>query len=115
MSSFGTWATCDARPLGRPAGGSAMGLEWGPVDEYAVAYYRPRAFYIKLNFATDSPGLRSLVLSRGLPTFLHEVGHLIQDRATLFGVIDFLHCYKGLSSFRRYIDRTPRGEPLLIP
>lgn len=92
-----------------------MGFEWGAAEAYTVAYYRPRAFYIKLNFATESSGLHGLAMSRGLPTFLHEVGHLIQDRATLFGVADFLNFYKGLSSFRRYIDRSPRGEPLLIP
>lgn len=93
-----------------------MGIEWGVVEGYTVGYYRPRAFFIKLNFVTDSPTLHSMVVTPGtMPTLLHEVGHLVQDRATIFGVWDFLRFYKGMSSFQRYIDRVPAGEPIPIP
>ncbi len=93
-----------------------MGIEWGVVEGYTVAYYRPRSFFIKLNFVTDSPTLHSLVVTPGtMPTLLHEVGHLVQDRATIFGVSDFLFFYKGMSSFQRYIDCVPPGSPIPIP
>jgi hypothetical protein len=93
-----------------------MGTEWGIVEGYTVAYYRPRAFFIKLNFVTDSPTLHGLMETPGtMPTLLHEVGHLVQDRATIFGVRDFLGFYKGMSSFQRYINRVPAGEPIPIP
>ena len=93
-----------------------MGIEWGVVEGYTVAFYRPRAFFIKLNFVTDSPTLHSLVVTPDtMPTLLHEVGHLVQDRATVFGVFDFVRFYKGMSSFQRYIDRVPMGDPVPIP
>ncbi len=93
-----------------------MGIEWGIAGGYTVASYWPRAFFIKLEFVTDSPTLHSLVVTPGtMPTLLHEVGHLVQDRATMFGVSDFLRFYKGMSSFQRYIDRVPAGEPIPIP
>ena len=32
-----------------------MGIEWGIAEGYTVASYWPRAFFIKLDFVTDSP------------------------------------------------------------
>jgi len=91
-------------------------MEWGPVEGYTVASYYPRAFFIKLNFVTDSPSLHSLVVTSGtLPTLMHEVGHLVQDRATIFGVEDFLRFYKGMSSLQRYIDCVSMAERIPIP
>lgn len=62
----------------------------------AAGYYVPRGFYIRLNRdAFDS----SLHLRKSAaPLFFHEYIHLLQDRTTLHGAIDFLQFINGIQS-----------------
>jgi hypothetical protein len=62
-----------------------MGFE---VDATGVSYYRPCSFYIYLTLGVlDEDGNPT---EAGMPTLMHEYAHLIQDRASLYGVFEFL-------------------------
>lgn len=70
-----------------------MGFEF---DNSGRSFYVPSAFYISAapgvldNAGVPSPG--------GWPRLLHEYGHLIQDRTSVFGAIEFMHFVDSLHS-----------------
>jgi hypothetical protein len=79
-----------------------MGLE---VDATGVSYYRPGSFYINLRaWILDGDGMPT---EAGMPTLMHEYAHLIQDRACLYGVFEFL---LFLDSLHGALSVMPVGE-----
>ena len=66
------------------------------VDASGRSYYVPSSFYIYV-----APGVldaEGASLAGGWYRLMHEYGHLLQDRASLFGVIEFLHFFDSFQS-----------------
>jgi hypothetical protein len=87
-------------------------MEPGPVDgnaeEFGVlASYRPRAFAIELQAHSfrkpvPGPGLPTFD-EETFPTFMHEMAHLVQDRSTFRGVMDFLDLWDQVDAVSTYV------------
>lgn len=77
------------------------------LEAFALASYTPRGFYIQLNepFFTgpSSPDGTLVFTQQNLPVFMHEVAHLVQDRATFRGVIDFLDLWDRVSAIAEHV------------
>ena len=89
----------------------------GGIDFAASAAYMPRGFAIEfLHHSFDVPpdthGVPTIPRA-GFPTFLHEVGHLVQDRATFRGIMDFLNLWDQVSAVADYVGRS--GEEVVYP
>ncbi len=89
-------------------------------DYEDLAAYSPRGLYIKLLsgvFETpDGPGMPTFS-SEAFPLFMHEVAHLVQDRSTFRGVIDFLDMWDRVTAVADHVrDCHQRVElPLVNP
>ena len=66
------------------------------VDASGRSYYIPSSFYIYVapGVLDENGGSIAACWYR----LMHEYGHLLQDRASLFGVIEFLHFFDSLQS-----------------
>jgi hypothetical protein len=87
------------------------------IDSAAVASYTPRAFAIELlhhsfDMPPDGGGVPTIPRER-FPTFMHETGHLVQDRATFRGVMDFLSLWDQVSAVADYIELS--GAEIVFP
>jgi hypothetical protein len=93
-----------------------MGFESRNHEDMTLASYTPRAFVIRMYIDTlgDAPDELSWT-PQSLQVLMHEFGHLLQDRATIFGVLDFLHFYDSFWSVRVCVDYWPPGQPIPIP
>ena len=81
------------------------------VDNNGRSYYHPRAFYIYLRAdAVDEEGAPT---KGGMPVFMHEYAHLIQDRCSLFGVVDFVHFADSVQSLVKMLQTATR--PIELP
>lgn len=92
-----------------------MGTRIAQGKKFLMAFYHPRAFYIKLNHPDfDIPEDGVLTLNgRSLAWFLHEFGHLIQDTCTFYGVHDFLNFRDTFEAVQTYVARSP--DEVIIP
>ncbi len=78
-----------------------------PVDSETLAAYLPRAFAIE--FRSDT--FVAPIAGTGIPTFdaatfpifMHEVAHLVQDRGTFRGVMDFLDMWDQIEAASVYV------------
>jgi hypothetical protein len=85
------------------------------VYQSARGSYKPRAFCVSLlhsDFDLPADAPRAIPLHR-FSTFMHEVSHLVQDRATYRGIVDFQNLWDQVSAARTYIDRV--GPQVLLP
>lgn len=76
------------------------------IDEFVLASYTPRSFYIQLNepmFSEPGPNGTLKFTPQNFPVFMHEVAHLVQDRATFRGVIDFLDLWDRVSAIAEHV------------
>ena len=77
-----------------------------PQSSDTLAAYLPRAFAIELKAASfippaSGPGIPTFD-AETFPTFMHEVAHLVQDRATFRGVMDFLDLWDQVQAAAVY-------------
>ncbi len=85
-------------------------------DAFTLASYTPRGFFIKLEapMFQEPPEEGPLAFCpKTFPIFMHEVAHLVQDRATFRGIIDFLDFWDRVSAVSEH-NRTC-DENLEIP
>lgn len=87
------------------------------IDFAAAAAYTPRGFAIELlhhsfDVPPDAQGIPTIPRER-FPTLMHEVGHLVQDRATYRGVMDFLNLWDQVSAVADYVQRS--GAEVVYP
>jgi len=87
-----------------------MGPDETITDRAVLASYTPRAFAIELRHHSfdvppDEHGVPVIPRAR-FPTFMHEVGHLLQDRATFRGIMDFLNLWDQISAVADYAQRS---------
>lgn len=70
------------------------------VDRAAKGAYTPRGFTIELRHPDfEPPKDGKLVFTKELfPTFMHEFSHLVQDRGTFRGVMNFLDLWDQIST-----------------
>jgi len=66
------------------------------------SYYQPRAFYI--NFRDGILDNNGLLIISGIPIFMHEYAHLIQDQNSLYGAIDFIYFLETIQEILRIRD-----------
>ena len=84
------------------------------IDRAAKGAYTPRGFTIELcHPGFEPPKDGKLVFSKELfPTFMHEFSHLVQDRGTFRGVMNFLDLWDQISAVsnhcRLHGDEVPR-------
>ena len=94
-----------------------MSAEHESEDRYTLAAYLPRAFAIELkapSFAKPAAGPGIPTFSNAtFPIFMHEVAHLVQDRATFRGVMDFLDMWDQIEAASQYVRLSP--ENVLLP
>jgi hypothetical protein len=92
-----------------------MGFEFRNREDMTLASYTPRAFFIRMHIDTlgDAPDELSWT-QPSLQVLMHEFGHLLQDRATIFGVLDFVHFYDSFWSVRDCVDHWPPGQAIPI-
>lgn len=86
------------------------------IDEYVLASYTPRGFYIELKghiFSEPSPNGTLTFTPQSFPVFMHEVAHLIQDRATFRGVSEFLDHWDRVAAIAVHV--RSRNNSLEIP
>ena len=84
-------------PLGQPEHACIMVSMSFEFDESGRSYYVPSAFYIGaaegvLDDSSGSP------IPGAWHRLMHEYGHLIQDRTSIFGAIEFMHFYDSVQS-----------------
>lgn len=68
-----------------------MAYDIEQIGAHRVARYFPTAFYLK--FYDPLFNEDGTVRCRMRPVFMHEYTHLVQDRATFFGALDFVQFY----------------------
>lgn len=66
-----------------------------------LGYYMPTAFFIR--FERDLFDASGRAVTGSLPLFMHEYTHLVQDRSSLYGALDFIHFHDGIQSLTRYV------------
>lgn len=77
-----------------------------PLDHEVAASYMPRAFCIILNdleFKMPNSGQELKFSPQNFPTFMHEVAHLVQDRSTFRGVIDFMELWDQVAVVAEHV------------
>src|SRR5688572_672199 len=83
------------------------------VDRAARGAYIPRGFTIELcdpGFQPPQDG--RLVFSKELfPTFMHEFSHLVQDRGTFRGVMNFLDLWDQIAAVSNHCGRSGPEVP----
>lgn len=67
------------------------------------SYYRTRSFYIKHRKGVLSNN--GNIIANGLPVFMHEYAHLIQDQYSVYGVIDFFYFIDTLHEIIRLMGK----------
>ena len=89
-----------------------MGFEKS--EKYVLGEYRPRAFRIRLHVPTSGERPDELEFNRAtMPLLMHEVGHLIQDRSTLYGKLDFLCFLDSFAALSQIVRDS--GDTVSIP
>jgi hypothetical protein len=86
-----------------------MSLEF---DASGRSYYVPSAFYISAAHGVLD-GADGSVLPGGWHRLMHEYGHLIQDRTSVFGAIEFMHFVDSLQSVLRMLQN--QGAQVQLP
>lgn len=84
-------------------------------DRAALGAYTPRGFTIELlhpNFTVNAQGEIDMPLSL-FPTFMHEYAHLLQDRGTFRGVMDYLNMLDQVTAVAGH--SLGSGDSILYP
>lgn len=81
-------------------------------DASGRSYYVPSAFYISAAHGVLD-GSDGSVLPGGWHRLMHEYGHLIQDRTSVFGAIEFMHFVDSLQSVLRMLQS--QGAQVQLP
>lgn len=81
-------------------------------DASGRSFYVPSAFYISAAHGVINASDGS-VLPGGWHRLMHEYGHLIQDRTSVFGAIEFMHFVDALQSVLRLLQN--HGAQVQLP
>jgi hypothetical protein len=87
-----------------------------PIDHEALAAYYPRGFMILLKNEVFVPPLGPGIpefSQESFPIFMHELAHLVQDRSTIRGVVEFLDMWDRVEAIAEHISAC--GHHVVVP